>query len=928
MTKHAESPGPHHAHFVWESCKPTRNHFTLFRLDFALEQTPAEALLHLFADTRYRLRVNGVFASAGPARFVTEYPEYDTVDIAQSLRPGANCITVEINVFGASSFQTMKNGAAGFIAWGGFSNTSFATPGAWKVRTLKAWDRDAALFSFALNPAEICDTRKLDEALFHPDNDTTDWESPIHIKSEAQPWKNLAARSVADFPFTPLRPSRITASGSLEAKESLYGFCTETDVHSENGEPTKARVFQTILLSPKDQKVTVGSHWGNYWLNGKKVEATQVPEIGNRSEITLTLNAGKNLFCGYLSSLSRLCDQWDFLLGIPTGCGVTINDEDTGAFLLSPLIDESETPGWLDAGKPISSQKWIPDSGDWTRLTPARIAAWDRMGDNATRNLPLADIPKSSGNEKSGFVWNFEYSTEFLGYACIEIEGPAGTVVDIAFDEWIRDDGLVHLYNTNPFVNTVERFILRGGRQTLQLFHPRGGRYIQVAARFPAGSRSPVILHDIHVKSTQTIDLQGSFKCSDSFFNKLWDASAQTVRVSTEDAYADSPWRERGTYVGDFCVNQQVHRLINHDLRAARRSLLIYAQAQTDNGQILAVAPSWLTSPHEDFSLLWIKAVHDYWSMTGDTNLVEEVWPAIEKLWSSSAWKSTFDCLWDAENMRVFIDWGVLKSERTGQANAFLNALRIATLSQSARLARAIKKEERATYFTSEEKRVRDAYTRLLWNEKEGRYAASLDASGKQQLTRANHANLFAYVNRIHRPENAERLEAYVHAELHTNFERGISLGEGGGHIEFYFFQYLLPHLAETGEHALAEQLIRQHWKNVVDAGYGTLSECFSRHSLGGGSKCHGWSGFPAVYLSRFALGLRQESPGNPDRFILDPTLSPEIDFAESSFPHPKGALSVKWIRKNERSYSFEIDAPPGVDVSVVPSKFEQTELA
>ena len=57
-----------------------------FRRTFSLAAAPATALLHIFADSRYVLYVNGVTASRGPCRFDPRSPDYDSVDVAALLR--------------------------------------------------------------------------------------------------------------------------------------------------------------------------------------------------------------------------------------------------------------------------------------------------------------------------------------------------------------------------------------------------------------------------------------------------------------------------------------------------------------------------------------------------------------------------------------------------------------------------------------------------------------------------------------------------------------------------------------------------------------------------------------------------------------------------------------------------------------------------
>ena len=150
--------------FVWcDASGEGRNVFVLFRRTFTLTGDPAtnvrEAELHLFADTRYRLWVNGEIVAYGPARFVPTRPECDTVPLRPFLREGRNAIVVEANSFGAKNFEAMPS-VGGFVAWGSVRTEDgepldLSTPGEWKMRRARAWDGGAPPYSFAQAPAEI-----------------------------------------------------------------------------------------------------------------------------------------------------------------------------------------------------------------------------------------------------------------------------------------------------------------------------------------------------------------------------------------------------------------------------------------------------------------------------------------------------------------------------------------------------------------------------------------------------------------------------------------------------------------------------------------------------------------------------------------------------------------------------------------------------
>jgi alpha-L-rhamnosidase len=93
---------------------PTPDLHSVFAKELHLDESPSSALLHLFAFTRYRLYVNGVYVGRGPCRFQNQRPEYDTRDIRTHLNPGRNAIVVLVHR-DAPTGRIMKH-APGFIA--------------------------------------------------------------------------------------------------------------------------------------------------------------------------------------------------------------------------------------------------------------------------------------------------------------------------------------------------------------------------------------------------------------------------------------------------------------------------------------------------------------------------------------------------------------------------------------------------------------------------------------------------------------------------------------------------------------------------------------------------------------------------------------------------------------------------------------------
>jgi alpha-L-rhamnosidase len=141
------------ARFIWPDHQADQRHvFAYFRYDLTLEEIPSEGTIHLFADSRYHLFVNGTFVQSGPARTFPENPEFDTWNIKPYLNKGTNFMVVKVLWNGVETFQLLKN-KPGFIAWGsikaGEKSLDLATPGQWVALKETGYDQLAPRFSFA-----------------------------------------------------------------------------------------------------------------------------------------------------------------------------------------------------------------------------------------------------------------------------------------------------------------------------------------------------------------------------------------------------------------------------------------------------------------------------------------------------------------------------------------------------------------------------------------------------------------------------------------------------------------------------------------------------------------------------------------------------------------------------------------------------------
>ncbi len=901
--------------WIWTDAHGSdRNDFSLFRRVLELPAWPDSAELHLFADARYRLRVNGTIVGYGPGRFVPAHPAFDTIDLKPWLRPGTNVVLVEAWAPNASSFQAMPESRGGFIAWGAIScpgeQSDLATPGAWRCRRSDAWDGSAPAFSFAQGPVEILDAARLPDAC---SADAAGWQAPVE-RSDG-PWGPLEPRSVPAFGHRLQRPARIALLAALDDREERVSCrCFVPGMRARRGNGPRLRFpYALAIRSPKAQSVTLGLFWGPHYLNG--AELTLQDDPVHRQNAQAAVQEGWNLLYGEPEVLT---DIWAQYVAVPRDAGLELSPLHHGPAL--PEDQLAAQRGAVPATREDVAR--LPFAWQESRVAvagaiPARDIAWDVPGRELCRDAPTTfPIALDASRDPAGWVVQCDFAGEFLGHAVIDLEAPAGTVVDIASEERRRADGLLGLYTSNPFTDAADRVVHAGGRRTIELYHPRGGRFLQLTVRPPRGAGA-VSVHGIAVRDHQVpIAREGTFACPDPVFAWTWDACHRTLQACVEDAFLDCPWRERGTYLGDSLVETATLAAFSRDLSVAKRSLRLWAQGQLPDGQMQACVPSWHRKPHEDFSLIWILLLHHLWRCDGDLADAGRWWPVVGRILASPAWQAGADGLWDmGPGTHQFIDWGVVKEDRIGDANGSINAYRHRALVCAGELARALGRSDEAAGFAAQAEAVAAAYRRRLWLADEGRFARHTVGGQPSRDGDALHANALALAFGLADTQQVPGVIAHIERGLERNLERGLK-GRGQGHFELYFLSYVLEGLYRHGRSELAERVMREHWGLTMAHGAWTIWECFGSGAAGLGSLCHAWSTTPARWFHERILGVRPERDGDLTRLLIAPDSG--LDWAEGAVPHPAGLVRVAWRRSGDR-LELRASAPAGVHLRVEP---------
>lgn len=111
---------------------PTGYGVYLFRKGLALATKPASFVVHVSADNRYKLFVNGNLVSLGPARGDLTHWKFETVDLAPYLQAGPNMVAARVWNEGERRGEPQISLRTGFILQGN-------TPAEYVLNTDASW---------------------------------------------------------------------------------------------------------------------------------------------------------------------------------------------------------------------------------------------------------------------------------------------------------------------------------------------------------------------------------------------------------------------------------------------------------------------------------------------------------------------------------------------------------------------------------------------------------------------------------------------------------------------------------------------------------------------------------------------------------------------------------------------------------------------
>lgn len=203
-----------------------------FRKEFELEALPERFFIHVSADNRYRLYVNGVSIVAGPQRSDVMHWRFEEVDIAPWLHAGNNVIAAVVWNWGEHRPVAQHSFRTGFLVRGATATEAIVNTGStrWKVLANKAYSAlpvsgEQVGGYYASPPGERLDASLYPWGWERAGYDDTAWQDAVEIGRATDrgsfPFNSggwqLVARSIPFMDEHPVRFASVRRTEGLSA---------------------------------------------------------------------------------------------------------------------------------------------------------------------------------------------------------------------------------------------------------------------------------------------------------------------------------------------------------------------------------------------------------------------------------------------------------------------------------------------------------------------------------------------------------------------------------------------------------------------------------------------------------------------------------------------------------------------------------------
>ncbi|GAC1424067.1 MAG: hypothetical protein NVSMB62_20800 [Acidobacteriaceae bacterium] len=491
-------------------------------------------------------------------------------------------------------------------------------------------------------------------------------------------------------------------------------------------------------------------------------------------------------------------------------------------------------------------------------------------------------------------------------YPTLTVSGGRGSQITLKYAEALIDShgnkGDRNDIVGKHLIGVADELVPDGQRRSFTPLDWRTWRYLEINV---TTASEPLRLESLTAVFTAfPFEHRAQFTSDDSVLARIWDVGWRTARLCAHDAYMDTPYWERLQYVGDTRIQALISYTNAGDDRLARQAIGAFHASLLPEGIVQSRYPSRHLQVIQNFSLLWIGMVHDFWLYRNDPAFVREQIPAIRSELSYFRARLNPDGMPQLTDWWPFVDWA--KGFANGDSPAdngvsaagslfYLEALR-----NAAELERSLGDNSLAQEDADEALRLQKTIFERFWSEPEELLADTTERHHFSQQANA----LAVWLDVIPQSQQADvmtRIYSATDPVFHASRPLPAQMSVASSYFRFYLTRALVH--AGLGDRYLDTI---GPWRTMLDLGLSTWAEQPEPTR----SDSHAWSAHPNIDLLATVAGILPAAP-NFARVDINPALGP-LHHLVALEPSPLGNIRVEYTATAE-GVSARVNLPDGL---------------
>lgn len=445
--------------------------------------------------------------------------------------------------------------------------------------------------------------------------------------------------------------------------------------------------------------------------------------------------------------------------------------------------------------------------------------------------------PKSVRKTENGYFYDF--GQEAIGYLVVTAKGKKSDEIIIRQGEELNDDGSVR-FDLRSNCRYEEKWILSGGEDTLDQFDYKGFRFAELIVPETAEIIS-VKFRIRHYPFKQ----KAVYKSINADFDNIIKLCVNTIKYGTQEIIPDCPTREKGSYLGDFCISGRAQALLTGDTTFLKKTILDFCRTSFICKGLMSVATSSFMQEIADYGLIFPSLVLWTYKFDGDIDFLKSVEPTLKGMCEYFASFDRGDGLieklygqwnlvdWPA-NLRDGYDFPLTKPISDGVHNA-LNALWIGFLKAMNEIEVVCGNEK-----VAETDKVIRSFYKAFYNDETGLFCDS-----ESKTHSAVHSNIFPLLFGIYGKD--EELKKRLVKMIYDKKLNSMGV---------YMAYFALAALVENGERDKAIELTldKNAWLNMIKDGATTTFEAWGKEQKWNTSLFHPWAVAPLIVFNESGI--------------------------------------------------------------------------